>query len=72
MRDPVARLKKTIDDAGRSGYLVYRLQAQLALGEIERKQGQAQEGRRVLDKLGKEAHARGFEAIASRAAAVSR
>jgi tetratricopeptide (TPR) repeat protein len=72
MRDAVARLKKTIDDAGRSGYLVYRLHAQLALGEIEWKQGQAKEGRRVLGKLGKEAHARGFEAIAGRAAAVSR
>ena len=62
-----ARLIKTIDDAKNSGYLVYRLQAQLALGEIELKTGRAADARRVLDKLEKEAHARGFETIARKA-----
>ena len=67
-----AGLEKIVADANKSGYLAYRMHGQLALGEVELKQGRTADARRVLDKLSKEAHARGFEAIAGQAAAVGR
>jgi tetratricopeptide (TPR) repeat protein/DNA-binding winged helix-turn-helix (wHTH) protein len=66
-----AALEKTITEANKSHYLVYRLQAQLALGEVAWKRGRTADARRILDKLAKEAHADGFEAIAGQAAAES-
>jgi DNA-binding winged helix-turn-helix (wHTH) protein/tetratricopeptide (TPR) repeat protein len=64
----VRNLQNTIGEAAQHGLVSYQLEARLALAEIESKRG-VQNASRDLQKLERDARARGFEAIARRAAA---
>jgi tRNA A-37 threonylcarbamoyl transferase component Bud32/TolB-like protein len=73
-RRPVdmAEAREKLDDlaarAAAQGYVYANLQARLASGEVSLHAGQIAVGRAVLSSLGKEAKARGFVAVAQRAA----
>lgn len=62
------RLKKTLAEANKLGYAVYAFETRLALGETEIKSGHADEGRRHLAELEKNAATAGFSLIARKAA----
>ena len=65
----VEGLKKTLAQAEKLGFAGYAFEARLALGEIEIKSGHADEGRRHLAELEKDAATAGFSLIARKAAA---
>jgi tetratricopeptide (TPR) repeat protein len=64
----VRNLENAIAEAAQHGLVSYQLEARLALDEIESKRGSEHAGR-ALEKLERDARARGFEAIARQAAA---
>ncbi len=68
----VSSLQAAAAEAGRQGFLGYQFDARLALGEIEVRAGQAATARSVLEKLAKDAHASGFEAVAREVGQASR
>jgi hypothetical protein len=62
-------LKRTITEASKTGFVQYELEAQFALADIGIKSGQGVGARADLEKLERDAKARGFDIIARRAAA---
>jgi tetratricopeptide (TPR) repeat protein len=68
----VKSLESIIENATRLGYIPYRLEAQLALGEIEMKLGQGAAGRKHLAAAEKEARSKGFGLVAQKAAKAQR
>jgi len=65
-------LEATLAEATKYGYVPYRYEATLALGELEIKSGHEVTGRARLEALGKEAKARGFGLIADKVTATTR
>ena len=65
--DAVYALLETIANAKRLGYEGYQLEAQLALGEIEVKSGNTAAGLSLLTEVRKQAEAKGFLLIATKA-----
>jgi tetratricopeptide (TPR) repeat protein/TolB-like protein len=70
--DARASLKATLAETQKYGFVRPQLEARLALGEIEMKSGHAVAGRLRLEALEKDATARGFGLIASKAAAAKK
>jgi len=62
------KLQATATEAGLQGFLGYQFDARLALAEIETKAGRGALARGSLEKLEKDARARGYQAIARNAA----
>jgi eukaryotic-like serine/threonine-protein kinase len=65
-----AMLEKVVEEADRIGFVGTRLRARLAIGEIERKNGNAAKGSAALAAVNKDASARGFLLIAHDAASL--
>ena len=60
-------LKSALEDSKRLGYLGHEFEARMALGEIEMKSGQTEQGRARLAAVEKGARANGFSLIARQA-----
>lgn len=63
-------LKAALAKATRSGYIGYQFECRLALEEIELKSGKSPASRAHLEQLQREAHEKGFDLIARKAAAL--
>lgn len=68
----LADLGKIVEETGRSGLVLYALEARLAMGEIELLSGRETAGHERLADLADAAKARGFGLIAKRALKLSR
>jgi len=66
-QDAIRILQTTIASARKSGYLGYQLEAQLALGEIEKTSGKTAAGVSQLADVRKQAQIKGFSLIANKA-----
>ena len=62
-------LKRVIAETTKAGFIEYELEAQLALAKLGTKPGQNVDDRAGLDKVERDAKARGFDLIARKAAA---
>jgi len=62
-------LRRTIAEATKAGFVLYELEAQFALANVGIKSGQVAAARADLEKLERDAKARGFDLIARKAAA---
>jgi hypothetical protein len=63
----VQNLTNTKQDAEKTGMAAYKLEASLALAQIETARGEKMAGRRDLELVGREASAKGFGLIAKKA-----
>lgn len=63
-------LKQVLAKATRSGYIGYQFESRLALEEIEVKSGKSSASRVRIEQLQREAHEKGYEMIARKAAAL--
>jgi hypothetical protein len=62
-------LRRTIAEATKAGFVLYELEAQFALANVGINSGQVAAARADLEKLERDAKARGFDLIARKAAA---